>query len=112
MHQISLHAGHQLPPRIQVAHILLILCHWCCSKLHILYYFTRNASQDQQDLIAYFICESYGIDLTDPCLLKVDRSGAQAFNTTAYIGVVLGPYAILIFIVPINKIIKKWRNTL
>ena len=70
---------------------------------------TRNANDNVQKLTEYFICESYGVDVNDPCTLEVNRQSTQALTTVPYLALTLGPYATLWFIFPVDVAKKKWK---
>ena len=71
---------------------------------------SRNANDNGQKLVEYFICESFGVDITDPCILDVNHQETQALISGAYFAYTLGPYATLVFIFPIDKVKRKWKS--
>ena len=52
----------------------------------------------------YFICEAFGTNINDPCVFAVNRRGIQAIATATYGMYMIGPYATLVFIVPMDKL--------
>ena len=68
----------------------------------------RNASQNQQGFMEYFACEAVGDDPNDPCIFEVDRQKEQAFTVASYVSHALGPYVILVYAMPVDKLKEKW----
>lgn len=58
----------------------------------------------------YFACEALGQDPEDPCIFEVDRRKEQAFTIASYASLAIGPYAILVYAIPIDKVRKKWKT--
>ena len=72
---------------------------------------SRDIAEDQIGFRDYFVCEAFGADPEDPCIFEVDRRVNQAFTTASYAtAYTLGPYATLVYIVPIDKVKNQWRK--
>ena len=56
----------------------------------------------------YFACEAIGDDPNDPCIFEVDRQKEQAFTVASYVSHALGPYVILVYAMPVDKLKEKW----
>lgn len=68
---------------------------------------SRNVFQNQQGLKNYFTCEALGLDPVDPCILE---HRDHALIIAAFVVYTLGPYATLVYIIPMDKIKDQWRK--
>ena len=57
----------------------------------------------------YFNCQSFGVDPDNPCVLEVDRHWAQIAALIVGILLMLAPYIMMIYIVPVDKFKEKWQ---
>ena len=71
---------------------------------------SRDIAEDQIGFGNYFVCEAFGADPEDPCVFEVNRQGDQAFTIASYATYTLGPYATLLYTVPIDKVKNQWRK--
>ena len=70
----------------------------------------RNISQNQQLFVKYFECQSFGMDPDKPSVLEVDRRQDQAFILMFTVLLMLAPYAMMIYIIPVDKFKEKWQQ--
>lgn len=69
-----------------------------------------NVFQNQQGLKNYFACEALGSDPDNPCVLEVNRHRDHALTVTAFIVYTIGPYATLVYVIPVDKVKDQWRK--
>ena len=70
---------------------------------------SRNISKDQEGFSRYFACEAIGQHPDSPCVLTVNRLGQQALNIASFVMYTMGPYATLIYVIPVNRVKENWR---
>ena len=68
--------------------------------------------QDQQLYSDYFLCETFGIDSDNPCVLEVNGYRVQSFIVAINAMFTLTPYVILIYILPVEKLVKRVKTVL
>ena len=68
---------------------------------------SRKTDMYNKALTEYFHCELYGFDA---CVLELDRRGSEWLNTFAEAIIASFPYIMLIFIIRIDDLKKKWKN--
>ena len=95
-----------------------------CKLLGFLFYFafavamnlmlftigSRNVFKNQQGLKNYFTCEAFGSDPGDPCILETDRHRDHALTIAAFVVYTIGPYATLVYAIPMEKIKHQWKK--
>ena len=69
---------------------------------------SRNATQEEQGFMEYFACKALGEDPENPCLFTVDRREGQAFTIASLAFYAMGPYAALVYVIPLDKIKERW----
>ena len=69
----------------------------------------RNISKNHEGFSRYFACEAIGKHPDSPCVLTVNRLGQQALNIASFVTYTMGPYATLIYVIPVNKVKENWR---
>ena len=72
----------------------------------------RNAFQYQQGFNDYFMCEAFGSNPDNPCILKVDRYTDQVLTILANIIHNLAPCVALVYIIPVEKVKAQWNKSL
>ena len=71
---------------------------------------SRDVSQNQTGFEDYFVCEAFGADPEDSCVFEVDRQADQTFTIASYVTYTMGPYATLVYTVPIDKVKNRWKK--
>ena len=69
-----------------------------------------NVFQNQQGLKNYFACEALGSDPDNPCVLEVNRYRDHALKVIALTVYTIGPYATLVYVIPVDKVKDQWRK--
>ena len=64
----------------------------------------RYAFQNQQEFEDYFMCEAFGSNPDDPCVLEVDRHIDHALTLLAITIQNLAPCVALVYIIPVDKV--------
>ena len=57
------------------------------------------------------MCEAFGSDPDDPCVLEVDRHRDHAFTILAIIVHSFAPCVALVYIVPVDKVKAQWNKS-
>ena len=71
----------------------------------------RNAFQDEEGFKNYFMCEAFGSDPDDPCVLEVDRHRDHALMIVAIIVQSFAPCVSLVYIIPVDKVKTQWNKS-
>lgn len=58
----------------------------------------------------YFACEALGEDPENPCPFTVDRQEGQAFTIASFAFYAMGPYATLVYVIPLEKLKERWAT--
>ena len=58
------------------------------------------------------MCEAFGSNLDDPCVLEVDRHIDHALTILAGILHNLAPCVALVYIIPMDKVRAQWNKSL
>ena len=58
------------------------------------------------------MCEAFGLNPDNPCILEVDRHIDYALTVLAGIVINLAPYVALVYIIPLDKVKAQWNKSL
>ena len=72
----------------------------------------RHAFQNRQKFEDYFMCEAFGSNPDDPCVLEVDRHIDHALTLLAITIQNLAPCVALVYIMPVDKVKAQWNKSL
>jgi hypothetical protein len=101
--------------RAEIRLLILFLFYFAFAVVLNLILYTiglRNAFQYQQGLNDYFMCEAFGFDPDNPCVLELDQHRDHALTIFAIIIQSFAPCVALVYIIPVDKVKARWNKSL